>query len=197
MSRRAILVAGCLIGLFGRPAAAEPTEAESRAAARQVLIALRVLAYDKSLATRRPGDGVTIMIVSRSTASSRRERERWEAGFSLLPKIKVGGRLVRVLGLDFQSEQAFAATVAKYLPAAVIVVSDIAAELPAIRKVSRARDMLTLSQREQAVRDGLAVGLVAGAERAEIVINVEAAREEGVRFGAGLLQLARLVDEVP
>ena len=197
MTGRAILVAACLIVLAGRPVAAEPSEAEAHAAARQVLIALRVLAYDKTLATRRPGDGLTIMIVSRSTATSQREREQWEAGFALLPKVKVGGRPVRVLGVDFQSEQAFAATVARYLPAAVIVVSDVAAELPVIRKVSRARDMLTLTQREQAVRAGLAVGLVAGAERAEIVINVEAAREEGVRFGAGLLQLARLVDEAP
>jgi len=186
----------CVLALFGaRPLAAEPSQTEARESARWVLIGLRVLAYDKTLAKRKPGDAVTIGLVAGTKAAGQKERARWQAGFAQLPRVKVSGRPVRIVMLDYKTEQAFDVALVKHAPAAVIVASDLIGELPAIRKVTRARDVLTMTQREQSVRDGLSVGLVAGEERAEIVINIEAAREEGVRFGAGLLQLARLVDE--
>lgn len=191
-----IIATLCIVVLLGtRSVAAAPSEAEAAASARWVLIALRVLAYDKTIATRKPGDTVTIGLLAGSKAGGQKERELWQAGFAKLPRVKVGGRPVRVVMLDYKSEQAFEAALVKHAPAAVIVSSDLVGEQPAIRKITRARDVLTLTQREQAVQAGFAVGLVAGQERAEIIVNIEAAREEGVRFGAGLLQLARLVDE--
>ena len=39
------------------------------------------------------------------------------------------------------------------------------------------------------------VAIVEAKDRDQIVINIEASRAEHVRFGAGLLQLARLVEE--
>lgn len=188
-----IIASLCIVVLLGTRALAAPSEAEAAASARWVLIALRVLAYDKTIATRKPGDTVTIGLVAGPKPEGQKERERWQAGFSKLPRVKVGGRPVRIVLVDYKAET-FDAAIVKHAPAAVIVSSDLVGELPAIRKITRARDVLTLTQREQAVRDGFAVGLVAGQERAEIIINIEAAREEGVRFGAGLLQLARLID---
>jgi hypothetical protein len=54
--------------------------------------------------------------------------------------------------------------------------------------------VLSFSMREADVRAGVAVGLVVSEDGNEIVINREAARAEGAKLGAGLLQLARLVD---
>jgi lysophospholipid acyltransferase (LPLAT)-like uncharacterized protein len=48
---------------------------------------------------------------------------------------------------------------------------------------------------ERDVRAGLAVGLAETEDGDEIVINLEGARAEGAKFSAGLLELARLVDE--
>ena len=59
--------------------------------------------------------------------------------------------------------------------------------------VTRARKVLTMSTREVDVVKGLAIGVVPGASRDEIVINVGAATAEGVKFDAGLMQLARKV----
>jgi hypothetical protein len=117
------------------------------------------------------------------------------AGFALMPKVKVGGRAVKVHAVDFESEQALDAVAAAHRPAAVIALADLGAELPAVRRVARARKALTFSRHEGAVREGIAVGLIAADDKDEIVINLAAARAEGVRFDAGLLQLARLVDE--
>jgi hypothetical protein len=188
---RRIIAILCVLAVGGGIARAEPSEAEASASARKVLIALRILAYDKTLAERSPADPITIAV------AGRRERALWLAGFARLPKVKVGGRAIRVIALDFESEKQFAAAIATHAPAALIVGSDIEANLAAIKRVTRARRTLTMTTQESAVRSGLAVGLIPGRERDEIVINIDAARAEGVRFGAGLLQLARIVDEAP
>ena len=192
---RRIGVAVLLLALLhAGPARAEVPEAEAKAFARLGLIALRVLAYDKNLAARASGGEVTIVVVSGSTPAARRERERWVAGFALMPKVKVGGRAVRIHAVDFESEQAFDELAAAQRPAAVIALPDLGAELPAVRRVARARKALTFARHEGAVREGIAVGLIASDDKDEIVINLGAARAEGVRFDAGLLQLARLVE---
>jgi hypothetical protein len=190
---RALLVLLCLLATT--TAHAEPTEGEAKASARQVLITLRILAYDKALAERHPGDAVTIAIVSGSSAAGRAERERWQAGFALVPKVKVGGRMVRVIAFDYGSRAAFDAALAKHAPAAVIVAHDLEA-FADIRKVTRARHTLSIAG-HRALRAGLSVAVVPREERDEILINLEASRAEGVRFAAGLLQLAKIIEDSP
>jgi hypothetical protein len=182
----------CALMLATTVAHAEPTDAEATAAARRVLMALRVLAYDKTLANRRPGETITIAVVSPATSLGRAERTRWLAGFALLPKVKVGGRALRVVAFDVGGDKAFDALVVQHGPAALIVASDLGRALTTVINVARTRDVLSISTNENDVRAGLAVGLIAGRRRDEIVINLESSRAEGVRFGAGLLQLARL-----
>jgi len=75
------------------------------------------------------------------------------------------------------------------------VLDDIA--LADLAALTRARKVLTLSTREAEVVKGLAVGVVHGSSRDEIVINLPAATAEGVKFDAGLLQLARSVGGPP
>jgi len=63
--------------------------------------------------------------------------------------------------------------------------------------VTRANKVLSFSTREREVVKGLAVGIVPGQTRDEIVVNVRAATAEGAKFDAGLLQLARSVEVAP
>jgi hypothetical protein len=188
----AVLVLGLVLGV-GR-AHAEPSSDDAKASARQVLIALRILAYDKTLAERHTGDAVTIVVVSSASQDGRAERAWWAAGFVLLPKVKVSGRPVRVVTLEFDTEAKFATAIAPHAPVAIFVTSELDAELEAIVRVARTRKAVTLARYERAMRAGIAVGLIAGQERDEILINIESTRASGARFGAGLLQLARLVD---
>jgi len=188
----AIAVALCL---FARLAYAGPTNAEAKAAGRQALIALRVLAYDKQLSERSPGANITIALVSSATPEGRATRERFEAGFALMPKAKVGGRAIHIVLFDAGNEKAVTAALLAKAPSVVLVVDDLGDKLAPLRTATRARDVLTISLRESDVANGLSVGIVVGRERDQIVVNLEASRAEGVRFGAGLLQLARIVDE--
>jgi len=184
----------CLLGL-PRVARGEPDDADAEASARRVLIALRVLAYDKALDERTSAEVAIVVLLSRNNQVSHAERARWQTGFALLPKVKVGGRPVRIVAVDFESGHSLDALLGAVAPTAMIVMSDLIHEVPAVRVASRAHHVLTIAAREELVRAGLAVGLVAGREHEEIVIDLEAARGEGVRFGAGLLQLARLVGD--
>jgi YfiR/HmsC-like len=174
---------------------AQPTDAEAKTAGRQLLIALRILAYDKQLAERSPGASVTIALVSSATPEGRAARVRFEAGFGLMPKAKVGGRPLRLVSIDAGNDKSITAALVAKNPSVVIVVDDLGDKLLPLRAAARARDVLTMSLRESDVTRGLSVGLVAARERDQIVINLEASRAEGVKFGAGLLQLARLVNE--
>lgn len=194
MSTRILSIIAALCVIAG-VAYAAPSEAEAKAAGRQGLIALRILSYDKQLAERSPGAAVTIAIVSSPTTEGRALRERYEAGFAMMTKVKVGGRTIRTVSMDAANEKAMSAALASKAPSAIIVVDDVGDKLPALINAARARHVLTMSLREADVSRGVSVGVIPARERDQIVINLEASRAEGVRFGAGLLQLARLVDE--
>jgi len=189
----AVGVALIALVLAGRSARADDGDDDETLAGRRALIVLRILAYDKALATRAPGDEVIVFIVAGPGAASRAERDRWLAGFALLPKVKAGGRPVRAMPVDYRDVAGFDALAAFHHPAAMIVSEGLGFAAPALRRVARARHVVAVSTRETEVRDGFAIGLIAGDSRDEIVVNLEAAREQGARFGAGLLQLARLV----
>ncbi len=182
--------------LLGGVARAEPSDAEAKAAGRQALIALRILAYDKQLAERCPGATVTIALVSSPTPEGRAMRERFEAGLAMMPKAKVGGRAIKIVSFDAGPEKAISAALAAKTPGAMLVVDDIGDKLVALKTAARANQVLSISLRESDVARGLSVGIIAARERDQIVINLEASKAEGARFGAGLLQLARLVTEV-
>ncbi|HEY0482875.1 MAG TPA: YfiR family protein [Kofleriaceae bacterium] len=175
-------------------ARADEGDDDQTAAARRAVIVLRILAYDRALATRSPGGEVIVFVVAGPDRRGRTERELWQAGFALLPKVKVGGRPVRAIAIDYEDAGKLDALVARQHPAAMIVTEGLGGAASALRHVADARQVIAVSLREAEVRDGYAIGLIAGDKRDEIAINLEAARGEGARFGAGLLQLARIVD---
>lgn len=183
-----------VIAALVRIAAAEPTDAGTEVAARQMLIAVRVLSYDKSLADRARDSAVTIALVSSATQEGRSARARFAAAFALMPKLKVGGKPVHVVTFEIATRKTLESALVATRPSMLIVLDDLGDQLGVVSDIARARAILTVSLREADVGRGLSVGVVQSGERNEILINVEAARSEGARFGAGLLQLARLVD---
>jgi YfiR/HmsC-like len=191
---RTLVAAMLLIATLVRITAAEPTDAGTEVAARQMLIAVRVLSYDKSLADRVRDTVVTIALVSSATPDGRSVRARFAAAFALMPKLKVGGKPVRVVTFDIALRKTLEPALAANRPRMVVVVDDLGDQLAVVSDIARARAILTVSLREADVARGISVGVVQAGERNEILINIEAARSQGVRFGAGLLQLARLVD---
>jgi YfiR/HmsC-like len=194
VTRHARLGLALLVLVLALRTARADTADDDATAARRALIALRILAYDKALDSRAPGSEVVIFIVAGADEPGRAERDQWQAGFALLPKVKAGGRPVRAVAVDYHDAQTLDALAARMHPAAMIVADGLAGAAAALREVARVRHVITMSRRERDIRDGYAVGLIAGDKRDEIVVNLEAARGEGAQFDAGFLQLARMVD---
>jgi hypothetical protein len=184
------LVIALMMGLVVPRTAHADTDAEARA--RQVLIVLRVLAYDRELAKRAPGERVGVVIVHDGTKAGRAEAARWMAGFRLIPNVKAGGRLIAVSELESTKEASFDLAIAQQRPGLVIVANS--SDIAMLQRVTRRRQVLSFSMREADVRAGIAYGLVVSEDGNEIVVNLDAARREGAKLGAGLLQLARLVE---
>lgn len=182
------------LALVALPASARADATDDRRA----LVMLRVLAYDKHLGSRAAGD-IRIMIVYAEGDTGAAERARWTSAFTNARKLKVDGKSVVVAAHRFESATGLDRALAGGGAAAVIVCDGLTAKLPVdqIAAVTRARHALSITTREADVAKGLAVGLVPGKERDEIVVNVRAAAAEGVKFEAGLLQLARTVEGKP
>lgn len=162
---------------------------------RRALVVLRALAYDNYL-DRRTGDDVRIVIVYPVGDDGAAEGRRWSQAFANVRKLKVDGRPVVVTAHKFESAKLLDRTL-RDLHAAALVSCDGLGKAIAIADlagVTRANRVLSFSTREADVLRGLSVGIVHGAQRDEIVVNLAAATAEGVKFDAGLLQLALVVE---
>lgn len=158
---------------------------------RRALVLLRVLSYDRNLASR-AGDRVTILVVYEEPSSAD-ERDRWLVALAGTRKITVADREVVTRTHKFKDEARLAAVVSDTQATAIVVCGGLGPSLPAIRAVARAHHAMTFTTREPEVAAGFSVGLVAGEHRDVIAINTEAARAEGVQFEAGLLKIAKRI----
>jgi YfiR/HmsC-like len=185
------LVVACLVALVARIDLASADTDDRRA-----LVVLRVLAYDKHLGER-VGDVVRVVVVYPKGDDD--EAGRWRAAFAKISKLKVDGRSVVIAAQEIDKPDQLGRALANLKPAALIACDGIAKRIAIddIAKATRANHVLSFTTRASEVEQGLAVGIVPGKEHDEIVVNMTAAAAEGVKFDAGLLQLARTVRGSP
>lgn len=158
---------------------------------RRALVLLRVLSYDRNVASR-AGDRVTILVVYDEPATTG-ERDRWLAALAGTRKVTVADRPVEIRSHAFTGTAGLDAAVRDAHPAAIVVCGGLSRALDELRGAARSHKAMTFTTREAEVEAGFSVGLVAGERRDVIAINLEAARAEGVQFEAGLLKIARRV----
>jgi hypothetical protein len=188
------LALAALLVTAGRGASASADGTDDRRA----LVMLRALAYDNHL-DHRTGDEVRIVIVYPVGDDGVAEGRRWTQAFAHVRKLTVDGRPVIVTAHKFETAKLLGRTLRDLHAAALVSCDGLgkAIPVPELAAITRAHSVLSFSTRESDVVKGLAVGIVPGNPRDEIVVNVEAAAAEGVKFDAGLLQLARKVEAAP
>jgi len=193
VARWRTLTLAALLVAVGRVASASAEPSDDRRA----LVMLRVLAYDNHL-DQRIGDEVRIVVVYPVGDDGAAEGRRWTQAFANIRKLKVGGRPVVVTAHKFETAKLLGRALRELHAAALVACDGLARSIavPELAAVTRANSVLSLSTRESDVVKGLAVGVIPGTARDEIVVNVDAAAAEGVKFDAGLLQLARKVEVV-
>jgi hypothetical protein len=159
----------------------------------KALLILRILSYDHNLRMR-AGERVTVLVLHHPyEESSLRAREELVGSLKKMQRVKVAGLPINVVSAAYADSRGFESRLAQTRPAAVIVCPGLEGDLGSISTVTRRASALTISTSEPDVRRGLSVAIVRRDGKDRIIINVPAARAEGARFDAGLLQLATIV----
>ena len=172
-----------------RPASPVPTD-------RRALVMLRVLAYDNHLNQRVHG-AVKFLIVHRRDADGAACAARWGEAFDKARQVKIDGRSVQILVHGFVRSSDLDRALTELDATALIACDGLTRELAVaeLAKLTRAHRVLSFAMHEDEVVAGLSVAIVPGQDpdkpRDEIVVNQRAAAAEGVKFDAGLMQLAR------
>jgi len=173
---------------------ATPASAADLTPAQQALLMLKVVGYDRNRQAR-GADLVRIGVLGDLHGKSRaRARDVHAALEELVASgLTLDGRPVEVVDLLLADDEDLLDALKTAHPNALYVAPAIHHSAGSIAQATREVDVLTFSSDPQAVDDGLAVGLLAESGRAQIIIHLEAARDEGADLPAGLLQLARVV----
>ena len=171
-------------------------DGSSLATDRRALVMLRVLAYDNHL-NQRAHDAVKFLIVHRRDADGAACAAHWVEAFDKARKVKINGRSVQILVRAFDRTSDLDRALTELDATALIACEGLTHELavPELAKLTRAHKVLSFAMHEEEVAAGLSVAIVPGQDpdkpRDEIVVNQRAAAAEGVKFDAGLMQLAR------
>ena len=191
MSSRALLLAlaaTLVAGAVAGPAAARAGDLPAR---NQALLLLRVLAYDRNL-KQRAQSAVTVVVLFRP--GDRGSEERRSALVSAFEEVArgavVGGLPVKVESIPYRDPSDLDARLRALTPALAYVDPSLAPAVPDITQVSRRLSILTADGSRALVDAGVSVGVVAQTDRAGLIINLKASRQEGVDFDSALLALS-------
>ncbi len=157
----------------------------------EALLTLRVLAYDRALDRRDYGAVIVAVLHEEGESVDRDPLARAVADAAR--GFVVGGRPVRVEGCPWRGSDVLAACLSSCRAAALLVPDRFVAATPEIRRATRAADVLSVTEDRRMVEAGLSVGLVQRASRAEVIVNVAAAREEGADLDASLFAVVEVM----
>jgi preprotein translocase subunit SecD len=181
-----------VLGLCTHDALADDHEAEAKNTA---LLALRILSYDHNLKAR-AGDRVTVLVVSHDDDdSSERVRDELVGALNEMKRVRVAGMPIAAVSLTYSDAKGLADRLEQTHPAAVFVCPGLDGAVASISAATRRASALTLTHSEAAVNRGLSVAIVRRDGKDRIIINLPAARAEGARLDAGLLQLATIIGD--
>lgn len=180
-----------LVCLLAASAGRGVARAEELPARHQALLLLRVLAYDRNVKSR-VGGAVTVAILSRADDPGSRARAgEVGAAFETVGRdVVVAGLLVRVEQVVYRGLADLEARLTAIRPALVYLDAALVPQAVEIQAATRRHRVLSASGSRTSVEGGTAVAVVARGDRAAIVVNLRAAREEGADLDAALLSVA-------
>jgi hypothetical protein len=185
-----ILLVVTFLGLAGLAA---PAVAEEPPPAQQALLLLRILAYDRQLKARAGTSGVVVAVAHRpgDKASLEAAGKITRALEEIAERTTVLGMKVSVLTLPVDATLEDKLRAAR--PAALYVAPGLDDAVAQISQATRKHSVLSLAPRPEPVQAGLAVGFAARGSRTAVIVNLPAARAEGVDFESAFLRVAEVI----
>jgi hypothetical protein len=156
---------------------------------------LKILTFDREMAARTAGGLVIGVLYQEKFRTSLLERDEMVQALSAIDSLTIGGRNVHVTAVSIDADRDNVASALAAQQVDVLYVTPLrAADIRAVAAACREAKVPTFSGVAAYTRDGLAVGLGMRREKAEIYINVAAARAEGCDYRAQLLAMATIVE---
>ena len=178
--------------LFGA-AAGPPQEMETPAKVQYALLQ-KILFFDRNLKAR-AGDEIVIGILYQDNFKSSRDfKDDLLQIVADDPEPKIYNVPLKFVVLDLSEKVDLAARAVKQNIDIFYVGPLRAVEIKTVTAVSRDKKIFTFTGVPAFVEAGLSTGIGIKAEKPQIIINLPAARAEGVEFNAQLLKLARIVE---
>lgn len=166
-------------------ASAAPARAEDVPAPLQVAILVKVLVYDRTLATR-SRDGLKLAVVfDPASESSRRKRDEFVKAFNETPR-NIGDKQIELVELPQEKLESSA-------PGVDIVYVAGGSNVGAVVGLARKHHLITFASDRGAVEGGVVLGLVPRGDKPKLLINVGASVASGMELDPQVLRLAELV----
>jgi hypothetical protein len=160
-------------------------------AEQQTLIALRILAYDYTLA-RRAGGTVRIGIVHGEGAPSTACRTRMRGAVkAVVGRVVVSGMQIDVAALE--AAQISGEELTRRKISVLYVCRGVDASVAQIVRAARAAHALTVTDQLDYLERGVSIALTKDAARVGISINLAAAGAEGTKFNSQFLRQTKVV----
>lgn len=157
----------------------------------QVRLFTKILAYDRAL---HPGsDSLTLGVLYQPKfIASRSAKDQFLEALSEIETDGLGP--IRCVPIDVTDPETIESAITGEAIDVLYISPLRAADPETLTKISRTHDILTLTGVPEYVESTVSVGIGSKGGRPRILINQEAAREEGADFSAQLLRLAQLIN---
>jgi hypothetical protein len=160
--------------------------------AKQAVLILKILKFDRSLETRAGGTATIAILYLENDRESEAVRVELQAALEAAARTVTFPLPVKVIRLPYSAAK-IDADLAAAKPTATYVAPGLAAQLGAITRATRKSGTLTFSAEASDVRAGLSVGLVVRDDRPALLINLPASKAEGADLSSDLLRLSQVI----
>jgi hypothetical protein len=160
---------------------------------RNAAILARVLSFELTL-DERVGASVGIAVLyKRGDKVSEANADDWFQSLSALSSVKIKNRLFFAVKTPYSANDLMNAIDVKGVD--VLLISDgLTGETDEIVRLARAKHILTASNDVTSVeKKNVTLCVMEQADKTKIIINLNAAQQEGIRFSSNLLKLATII----
>jgi hypothetical protein len=161
----------------------------------QIPLLYKILTFDRKLGERAAGDDIVIAIIYQEAfRASVTARNQVTETARRIGESSILGHPVHWVSLDLGEVTDLAAAFARHRVDVIYVAPLRGVGLEQITSAARGARVTSFTGVPDFVDRGVAVGIGLHRDRAQILINLRAARAEGAEFGSPLLNLARVIE---
>jgi hypothetical protein len=154
-------------------------------------ILMRVLTYDRQIESRQSGGAVFVgVLYAPADRASVKEKDAMVAALGALKALKIKGYSLEFAAMPYKDAGALKAQAGLRRITALYVCSGLSSALGDVRAFAEGAKVATMSGSEAYTRAGLAFAAVEKGGKGEIIVNLKAAKSQGLDLDAALLRLA-------